>query len=203
MHRNVRDEIFSISNQYNINSNSRDALCLYEPLSLSSTFVTAFCCFSLSRKVTWCSMLPSIHNFDCSLPLSIQKHKLPNESLFDANISRCVHLKPFKILGLKSHDNHILMQQLLPLALQKALPQHVRKPLIELCQYFKNLCSKSLNSVDLVQMEYQIELILCHLERIFPPSFFDVMMHLPIHLAREAKLAGPVPYRRCILLRGK
>lgn len=30
---------------------------------------------------------------------------------------------------------------------------------------------------------------------IFPPAFFDVMMHLPIHLAEEARLGGPVSYR--------
>jgi hypothetical protein len=30
---------------------------------------------------------------------------------------------------------------------------------------------------------------------IFPPAFFDIMMHLPIHLAEEAKLGGPVCYR--------
>uniref|UniRef100_A0A2N9I4P1 DUF4218 domain-containing protein n=1 Tax=Fagus sylvatica TaxID=28930 RepID=A0A2N9I4P1_FAGSY len=36
---------------------------------------------------------------------------------------------------------------------------------------------------------------LCQLEMIFPPSFFDVMMHLPVHLASEAMIAGPVQYR--------
>ncbi|XP_021862945.1 uncharacterized protein [Spinacia oleracea] len=30
---------------------------------------------------------------------------------------------------------------------------------------------------------------------IFPPAFFDVMVHLVIHLATEAKIAGPVCYR--------
>ena len=30
---------------------------------------------------------------------------------------------------------------------------------------------------------------------IFPPSFFDIMIHLPIHLAEEAKVGGPVCYR--------
>ena len=29
---------------------------------------------------------------------------------------------------------------------------------------------------------------------IFPPSFFDIMIHLPIHLAEEAKVGGPVCY---------
>ncbi|GJR54395.1 uncharacterized protein Tco_1404916 [Tanacetum coccineum] len=32
-------------------------------------------------------------------------------------------------------------------------------------------------------------------ERIFTPSFFDVMIHLFVHLASEAKIGGPVHYR--------
>ena len=44
-------------------------------------------------------------------------------------------------------------------------------------------------------MEQNIPLILCKLERIFPPAFFDSMEHLPIHLAYEARVCGPVQYR--------
>ena len=29
----------------------------------------------------------------------------------------------------------------------------------------------------------------------FLPSFFDIMMHLLVHLPEEAKMAGPVQYR--------
>jgi hypothetical protein len=36
---------------------------------------------------------------------------------------------------------------------------------------------------------------LCKLEMIFPPTFFDIMMHLPVHLAEEAKLGGSVCYQ--------
>jgi len=43
-------------------------------------------------------------------------------------------------------------------------------------------------------MEKNIVVILCKLERIFIPAFFDVMVHLVVHLATEAKLAGPVPF---------
>lgn len=56
---------------------------------------------------------------------------------YAANVSRCVHLKPTRIFGLKSHDSHILMQQLLPLSLRKLLPKSVRSPLIHLSHYFK------------------------------------------------------------------
>jgi len=44
-------------------------------------------------------------------------------------------------------------------------------------------------------LEKTIVLTLCKLEKIFPPSFFDIMVHLPIHLANEAKIVGPVQYR--------
>ncbi|XP_038973458.1 uncharacterized protein LOC120105240 [Phoenix dactylifera] len=33
------------------------------------------------------------------------------------------------------------------------------------------------------------------MEKIFPPGFFTIMVHLLIHLAAEAKLGGPVHYR--------
>nr|GLL21135.1 uncharacterized protein LOC109179592 [Ipomoea trifida] len=48
---------------------------------------------------------------------------------------------------------------------------------------------------EMTKLENDIPLILCKLERIFPPSFFDSMEHLPIHLAYEARIAGPVQYR--------
>lgn len=58
-----------------------------------------------------------------------------------------------------------------------------------------HLCSKVLHPNDFGSLEAQIRLTLCHLEKIFPPSFFDIMEHLPIHLAEEARIAGPVHYR--------
>jgi len=32
-----------------------------------------------------------------------------------------------------------------------------------------------------------------HLEMLFPPSFFTIMVHLMVHLVDEAKFEGPVP----------
>ena len=51
---------------------------------------------------------------------------------YASNISRRVHLKERKISGLKSHNDHILMQQLLPIALCRLLPSQVTRPLIKL-----------------------------------------------------------------------
>ena len=44
----------------------------------------------------------------------------------------------------------------------------------------------------LEKIESRIVIALCQLEMKFPPSFFDVMMHLPVHLAGEAMIAGLV-----------
>ncbi|XP_075645463.1 uncharacterized protein LOC142616510 [Castanea sativa] len=118
---------------------------------------------------------------------------------YSSNIARCVNLKDRKISGPKSHDCHILLETLLLLAIDGLLPEEVSakvsKPLIVLSNFFKALCSKVLSVDDLEKMESQISIALCQLEMIFPPLFFDVMMHLPIHLAGEAMIAGPVQYR--------
>ncbi|TXG61774.1 hypothetical protein EZV62_013137 [Acer yangbiense] len=104
-------------------------------------------------------------------------------------------MKEHTIFGLKSHDSHILMQQLLPLAARRALPKNVVEALIELSNFFRQLCSKVNLTSDLENIQDRIGLTLCHLEKIFPMSFFDVMEHLPIHLAEEALIAGPVQFR--------
>ena len=47
---------------------------------------------------------------------------------------------------------------------------------------------------DLQHVQDRIAITLCHLEKIFPPSFFNIMEHLPIHLAEEAMLVGAVQF---------
>ena len=44
------------------------------------------------------------------------------------------------------------------------------------------------------KLKRDIPLILCKLEKIFPPAFFDVMVHLAVHLPDEALLRGPIQY---------
>ena len=114
---------------------------------------------------------------------------------YASNISRCIQVNERKIFGLKFHDYHVLMQQLLPLAIREVLHNNVCDAIVELCSFFKQLCSKVLKTDQLEHLQNDIIITLCKLERIFPPSFFDVMVHLPIHLANESKVIGPVQYR--------
>ena len=114
---------------------------------------------------------------------------------YASNISHHVNMKEYSIGGLKSHDSHILMQQLLPLAARQALPKNVIETLTELSSCFRQICSKVNTPSDLEKIQKRIILTLCHLEKIFPLSFFDVMEHLHVHLAEETLIAGPVQFR--------
>jgi hypothetical protein len=83
---------------------------------------------------------------------------------------------------------------LLPIAFN-SLPEQIWKPLTELSQFFRDLCSTSVQEDDIIKLEQNIPIVLCKLESIFPPGFFDSMEHLPIHLSYEVKVGGPVQYR--------
>jgi hypothetical protein len=114
---------------------------------------------------------------------------------YASNIKRSVDVNKCKVSGLKTHHCHVIFQKLLPIAVRNVLPENVALPLIQLSRYFNAICSKELSAEELEQLSTSIPETLCRLEMIFPPAFFDIMIHLPIHLAEEAKLGGPVCYR--------
>ena len=113
---------------------------------------------------------------------------------YASNISCRMNMKECKISGLKSHDNHILMHQLFPIALRESLPSHVTRSLIKLACFFREICSKTLTVLDIATIEIDIIVTFCELENIFPPSFFIVMVHLVMYITTEAKISGPVHY---------
>ncbi|XP_063941318.1 uncharacterized protein LOC135149522 [Daucus carota subsp. sativus] len=112
-----------------------------------------------------------------------------------SNIKNCVSMDELKMFGMKSHDCHILLQQLLPVAIRSVLPKHVRVTIIRLCFFFNALCCKIVDVSKLDKLQTDVIVTLCDLEKIFPASFFDVMIHLVVHLVRELRLCGPVFYR--------
>jgi hypothetical protein len=71
---------------------------------------------------------------------------------YTSNISRCVRLKERTISGLKSHDSHVLMQQLLPIALRQSLPEKVVRLLMEMFAFFKGICSTKLTQDEMERL---------------------------------------------------
>ncbi|KAK9286695.1 hypothetical protein L1049_015098 [Liquidambar formosana] len=135
--------------------------------------------FSKKEKQIFCARLKSL--------------KLPDG--YSSNLANCISLEEYKILGLKSHDCHILMQQLLPVSLRGLLPNGPRIAIFRLCAFFNELCQRVIDRDRLEPLEDEVTETLCMFERFFPLSFFDIMIHLSIHLGRETRICGPVQYR--------
>jgi hypothetical protein len=45
------------------------------------------------------------------------------------------------------------------------------------------------------KLKKEIPVIICKLEKIFPPGWFKPMQHLLVHISYEAKVGGHVQYR--------
>ena len=123
----------------------------------------------------------------------LTKLKFPDG--YVSNMGRCVDKQRSRLFGMKSHDCHVFMQRLMPIAFRELLPANVWKAITELSLFFKSLTSTVITNEDMAKLESDIPIILCKLDRIFPSSFFDSMEHLPVHLPYEARIAGPVQFR--------
>jgi hypothetical protein len=83
-----------------------------------------------------------------------------------------------------------------------APPEHVTgicasrcvEDLAELSYFYRKLCAKEIKKEMMEKLEKEILVLLCKLEKIFPPGWFNPMQYLLIHLSYEAKVSGPVQY---------
>jgi hypothetical protein len=108
-----------------------------------------------------------------------------------SNILRLVNMEECRLYGMKSHDYHVFMQTLIPLAFRNLLPNEIWDALTEISHFFRDICSIKLNVDYIERLGTKIVETLCKLKMIFAP-FFDSMEHLPIHLSFEEKVGGPV-----------
>ena len=139
--------------------------------------------FTLNKeeKIRFCTILKNM--------------KVPSK--FSSNFHNNVNVNPLELTNMKSHDYHAIMQQLLPVLLQHCYPQHkdLRNAIHRISLFFNILCSKVINREHLLKAKASLVEAMCVLEKHFPPAFFDISIHLMVHLADEALVCGPVRYR--------
>ncbi|XP_058784274.1 uncharacterized protein LOC131659049 [Vicia villosa] len=177
--KNICDSV--IGTLHNIQGKTKDGINARLDLGVmgNKTYLPP-ACYTLSKKekTSFCECLESI--------------KVPHG--YSSNVKRLVSVKDLKLVGLKSHDCHVLMQQLLPVAIRGILPNNVRKTITRLCLFLNAIYCKAIDPLKLEDLENEAAVILCQLEMFFPP-FFDIMVHLIVHLVREIRLCG-VPKSR-------
>ena len=111
---------------------------------------------------------------------------------FSSNIKGIINMADKKFLNLKSHDCHVIMTQLLPIALRGLLPENVRVAIVKLCAFLNAISQKVINPEVLPRLQNDVIQCLVSFELVFPPSFFNIMTHLLVHLVEEIFILGPV-----------
>jgi hypothetical protein len=70
------------------------------------------------------------------------------------------------------------------------IPINLPLALLELSYFFRQLCAKELSRTVVADLERLAPVLLCKLEKIFPPGFLNPMQHLILHLPYEARMGG-------------
>src|SRR4051812_50030577 len=84
------------------------------------------------------------------------------------------------------------MTQMLPIALRGLLPDNVRVPIVKLCAFLNVISQKIINPENLPRLQNDVVQCLVSFELVFPPTFFNMMSLLLVHLDVEISILGPV-----------
>ena len=102
------------------------------------------------------------------------------------------HLNKARFVGLKSHDYHCLLQQIVLVVSRTMLHPFQRTTIIRLGKCLSRICAKVVVRSEFPGLRLYVIETLCFLEVCFPPGFFDIMEHLLVHLVDELAMCGPV-----------
>ena len=73
---------------------------------------------------------------------------------------------------------------------------------MQISLYFTLLYAKVINRKHIMVAKATLVEATCVLKKYFPPSFFDISIHLLVHQCDEALLCGPARFRWMYLLNG-
>jgi hypothetical protein len=104
---------------------------------------------------------------------------------------------PKRLVGLKSHDFHVILEQILPVVVRNLMSVGPRTAIIRLGRCFARICAKVIDENEIDNLRLYVVETMCMLERWFPPAFFDISVHLVVHLVDELEMLGPVATRWC------
>jgi hypothetical protein len=119
-----------------------------------------------------------------------KKLKFPDR--YAANIKQAVNVGTGKLNGLKSHDYHIIMERLLSVMLRGYFDIDLWEMFAELSYFYRQLCAKHVSKMMMQEFEKEIPILVCKIEKVFPPRWFNAIQYLLVHLPWEDKVGGPV-----------
>jgi hypothetical protein len=97
--------------------------------------------------------------------------------------------------GLKTHDYHVIIEDILPIVVISSLEKGPRLEIIRLGLILKRMSLHVLDPSNFDNLRGEVVEVLCLLEREFPPTIFNISMHLLIHLEYELEHCGLIRMR--------
>jgi hypothetical protein len=81
------------------------------------------------------------------------------------------------------------------MVVRNVLDESVRVAIIKMSRVFQRLCAKEVREADEHDMMLDVVMATSVLEKEFPPTFLNIMTHLPVHLVEQLFRCGPVHCR--------
>lgn len=101
---------------------------------------------------------------------------------FCSNIKSLVSMKDLTLTSFNAHDCHVMLTVFLPIVIKAIEPEYVKMVITRLGHFFNFITQKVINEAELLALKQFIAETLCQLKMCFPPSFFDIMPHLMMHM---------------------
>ena len=83
------------------------------------------------------------------------------------------HVRNGKLAGLKSHDHHVLIEQIMSAAIRHMLKPGPREAIIKIENFFQCRCSKAIDLSTIPDLLECMAKALCLFVMWFPPRFFN------------------------------
>jgi hypothetical protein len=110
---------------------------------------------------------------------------------FSANPKKLVSMKDLSLTYCKAHDCHVMLTVFLPIAIRAIKPEFLKMAITRMCYFFSKISQKTIHRQELSDLhEFMVE-TQNQLEMCLPPAFFDIMVHLMIHLVHQIEALGP------------
>ncbi|MCO5575797.1 hypothetical protein L7F22_029602 [Adiantum nelumboides] len=148
-----------------------------------------------TRRETTYEPAPWVHTAEEVQTINKRIQLIRTPTGYGASCRNMFTLDDKSLFGLKTHDWHNFLKHVLPLVIDGCTTQGVRDVIYCLGLLARWITSREIDKGLIPQKKRKCIELLCLMEKELPTSFFDIQVHLLIHLVDEIELAGVVSAR--------
>jgi hypothetical protein len=111
---------------------------------------------------------------------------------FLVNPKKLVSMKDLSFAHFKAHDCHVMLMVFLPIAIRAIKLEFLKMAITHMCYFFLKISQKTIGKKELSDLHDFVVETQNQLEMCLPLAFFfDIMVHLMIHMVHQIQALGP------------